>query len=60
MICGQQDRVTPPELSQELAALIPGAQLQLVSNCGHMLPVEQPTHLADAIRQVVEKTQQNH
>lgn len=60
VICGQQDRVTPPELSQELAALIPGAQLQLVSDCGHMLPVEQPTHLADAIRQVVEKTQQNH
>ncbi|MDO9439004.1 alpha/beta fold hydrolase [Hydrogenophaga sp.] len=60
VMCGQQDRVTPPELSQELAALIPGAQLQLVSDCGHMLPVEQPTHLADAIRQMVEKTQQNH
>ena len=60
VIGGQQDRVTPPELSQELAALIPGAELQEVSDCGHMLPVEQPTHLVDAILQVVEQTQQNH
>lgn len=60
VLCGEQDRVTPSELSKELAALVPGAQLQLVSDCGHMLPVEQPTHLVDAIRQVVEKTQQHN
>lgn len=59
VLCGEQDRVTPPDLSRELAALVPGAQLQQVSDCGHMLPVEQPTHLVDAIRQVVERAQHN-
>ncbi len=57
VLCGRQDRVTPPELSQELAALVPGARLQTVDACGHMLPVEQPAHLAHAIRQMVEITQ---
>lgn len=59
VLCGEQDRVTPPELSKELAALIPGAQLQLVSDCGHMLPVEQHTHLVEVIRQMVKRPQHN-
>lgn len=36
------DRLTPPACSQELAALIPDAELQLLPDCGHMLTWEQP------------------
>jgi pimeloyl-ACP methyl ester carboxylesterase len=41
VLCGQHDRVTPPELAQELATLIPAAQLHLIEGSGHMLPLEQ-------------------
>ncbi|HSV82952.1 MAG TPA: alpha/beta fold hydrolase [Ramlibacter sp.] len=50
VLCGRQDRITPPALAEELAALVPGARLQWVEGCGHMLPVEQPASLAAALR----------
>lgn len=40
--CGSEDRVTPPAIAQELAALVPGATFERVEGSGHMLPVEQP------------------
>lgn len=46
VLCGRQDRITPPALSQELAALVPGAQLHLIDGSGHMLPLEQPQAVA--------------
>lgn len=42
VICGDADQLTPPECSQEIAALIPGAELVMVPQCGHMLTMEQP------------------
>ena len=50
VLCGREDKVTPPELSQELADLIPGAQLAWLDQSGHMTPVEQPHEVAKAIR----------
>lgn len=50
VLCGEHDRVTPPALSQELAALIPNAQMQQVPGAGHMLPCEKPGAVADALR----------
>lgn len=50
VLCGQEDKVTPPVLSEELAALIPGAQLEWLAQSGHMTPVEQPREVANAIR----------
>ena len=43
VMCGDADGVTPPEYSRELAAAIPGAHLEWVAECGHMLTMEQPT-----------------
>lgn len=42
VVGGEQDQLTPPERSREIAAAIPGAQLQLLNECGHMLTWEQP------------------
>ena len=53
IVCGREDRMTPPELSQELADLIPGAQLEWLEKSGHMAPVEQPREVADAIRSLL-------
>jgi pimeloyl-ACP methyl ester carboxylesterase len=49
-VCGRQDRITPPALSEELAALVPGARLHLVDGSGHMLPAERPDAVAAALR----------
>lgn len=42
VVCGDADAVTPPECSRELAAAIPGARLEWLAGCGHMLTMEQP------------------
>jgi pimeloyl-ACP methyl ester carboxylesterase len=45
VLCGGLDRLTPPALSAELTALIPGARLAVIDGAGHMLPLE----AADAV-----------
>jgi pimeloyl-ACP methyl ester carboxylesterase len=42
VVCGEADQLTPPECSREIAALVPGAHLQVVAQAGHMLTMEQP------------------
>lgn len=42
VMCGDSDQLTPPENSQEIARLVPGAQLMMVPRCGHMLTMEKP------------------
>ena len=42
VMCGEKDLLTPPTLSQEIASLVPGAELHLLPRCGHMLTMEQP------------------
>ena len=41
VLCGEEDRVTPPELSRELAGLIPGARLETIPGAGHLSNLEQ-------------------
>lgn len=40
VLCGQEDVLTPPVNAQEIASAIPGAELHLVPECGHMLTWE--------------------
>ena len=54
--CGREDRVTPPRLSEELAAAIAGARLELFDHAGHMLPLEAPAALANAMVEWLTKT----
>jgi pimeloyl-ACP methyl ester carboxylesterase len=42
VLVGEQDAATPPELSEEMAAAIPGARLARVPECGHLSTMEQP------------------
>jgi pimeloyl-ACP methyl ester carboxylesterase len=53
LLCGQSDRVTPPELIQELSSLIPHAPCQIVEDSGHMLPREQADLVAHHLRQML-------
>jgi 3-oxoadipate enol-lactonase len=42
VLCGAEDRVTPPALSTALAKLIPGAHCDLVEGAGHLSNLERP------------------
>ena len=42
VLCGDTDRLTPPECSSEIAALVPHAELHWIPSCGHMLTMEKP------------------
>ncbi len=42
VLCGDSDRLTPPECSREIAAAVPQAELVWVEACGHMLTMEKP------------------
>ncbi len=53
LLCGQWDRVTPPELIHELSSLIPHAPCQIVENSGHMLPREHAELVALHLRQML-------
>ncbi len=50
VICGDSDQLTPPECSEEIAALVPGSQLVMVPQCGHMLTMEQPAVVNATLR----------
>lgn len=49
VICAQDDIVTPPYLSEELAGLIPGSELRLLSEGGHFYPQTRPDDFLDAV-----------
>jgi 3-oxoadipate enol-lactonase len=42
VLCGSEDRVTPPALSTALARMIPGAQYVAVEHAGHISNLERP------------------
>ena len=42
ILCGRDDVLTPPSLSEEIAELIPGADLVLIDDCGHLSTMERP------------------
>ena len=50
VICGRQDRATPLEMSEEMAASIPGARLVVVETCGHLSTMEKPEAVTAALR----------
>lgn len=50
VLCGRQDALTPLELHEEMAALIPGAVLTVLEHAGHLPPLEKPDETAAALR----------
>lgn len=51
VMCGEDDQLTPPECSREIHALVPGARLRLLVDCGHMLTMERPEAVNAALRE---------
>ena len=46
VICGAEDIMTPPALSEQMAQRIPGARLRVIPQCGHITFTEKPAETA--------------
>jgi 3-oxoadipate enol-lactonase len=53
ILVGDQDRPTPPTLSEELRALIPHSRLEVIECAGHLTNLEQPGRFNGAIETFV-------
>jgi 3-oxoadipate enol-lactonase len=49
VVHGLEDRLVPPARGRELAELIPGAELELIPACGHLLTTDAEEQTAGAI-----------
>lgn len=49
VIGGRHDWICPPEFSEEIAKEIPNADLRIFENSGHLIRVDEPEALRDAI-----------
>ncbi len=54
ILCGTEDRMTPPRFSEFLAENLPNAQLRMIENAGHMLMLEQPQAVKETIHTFLE------
>jgi len=52
VLVGAEDMPGFQGFSREIAAGIPGATLELVPHCGHLLPLEAPERVASAVRSI--------
>jgi pimeloyl-ACP methyl ester carboxylesterase len=49
ILTGRSDKVGPPSVHREMAALIPRSKLVIVEDCGHMAPMERPERVTSAM-----------
>ncbi len=55
VLVGDGDRLTPPEISEEIHSLIPGSQLAIVKGSGHLSTLEEPEKVTGIIRDFLNK-----
>ncbi|MCB8818894.1 alpha/beta fold hydrolase [Desulfosporosinus shakirovi] len=49
VICGQDDQMTPPKYSKHLCKELPHSTITLITEAGHMVMLEQPDQVNEAI-----------
>ena len=55
VICGSEDKLTPPAVMEEMADKINKSEFVLVEGAGHMAPIEKPEVVTKAMRNFLEK-----
>jgi pimeloyl-ACP methyl ester carboxylesterase len=53
VLVGERDAITPPSCSRQIAAAVPGADLVVVPNAGHILMLERPVLVNEWLRAMV-------
>ena len=49
VLCGREDAITPLDHNEEMARHIPGAELKILDDCGHLPTLEQPARTQQLI-----------
>ncbi len=52
ILVGTRDTLTPVRAARQLAEAISSAELEVIPGAGHMLPLEAPERIVDAVREV--------
>ena len=55
VICGEEDVLTPPDAARAMADAIPGAELELVPDAGHLTPLEMPDAVTSRLHQFLDQ-----
>jgi 3-oxoadipate enol-lactonase len=50
ILCGEKDRLTPPDTMKEMADKIPGAEFHIVPGAGHLSPLENHVFVNEVTR----------
>lgn len=58
VVCGERDELTPPELSLEMADLLPDCDLRLLPEIGHLSTMEAPEACLSAMQDLIRRTEQ--
>jgi len=53
IICGEEDKPTPPDLSRDLHAMIGGSQLAMIPRAGHLTNLERPAQFNTAVERFI-------
>ncbi len=59
VLCGDQDRMTPPKYSEYLAAHIPHAELEIIPGAGHMVMLEKPEEVSRALARFLQQVEEH-
>jgi len=51
LICGKEDKLTPPDVMKSMADKINNSKFVLVEGAGHMTPIEKPEIVTNAIKE---------
>ena len=55
VLCGEQDRMTPADHSREMVDRVPGAELVILPEAGHLVMLEHHDVVTDLVRDLVER-----
>lgn len=55
IVCGDHDLLTPKEYSESMAAELPKSELVIIGGAGHLVQLEQPEIVDDALVRLVER-----
>lgn len=53
ILCGSEDKLTPPKLSKALNDAIKGSIMKILPGAGHMVMIERHRELNEAVREFI-------
>ena len=55
VVCGREDRLCPVSYHEYMADQIPGAELTVLDDCGHIAPMEQPSAVNELLLRLLSR-----